>query len=276
MPFQFTSNHRLFTIPLIWFAGLLLIGAGLLKLIAPPNQLNFVRYPTEVFSTIWVCEIALGLWLISGFNRVQALLFGILAFTALAVVSGRMAMLGIRDCGCPGILPTNPWIMCGLDVMSAVGLSVALHYSTDRPMFRQGLRRFLASSTTIAVILVAIAFAVVGSYGSLEAAVRNWQGHSLEVPRSVEAVPVAEDDLSRATISVQNIGNTSIRIIGSDVCCGARIDNLFPITLQPGEHTNLQVVVDCHRQTSLVATLWVECENKLKKQRVVVSCRNPS
>ncbi len=48
------------------------------------------------------------------------------------------------------------------------------------------------------------------------------------------------------------------------------------ITLQPGEHTNLQVVVDCHRQTSLVATLWVECENKLKKQRVVVSCRGPS
>ena len=37
MPFQFTSNHRLFTIPLIWFAGLLLIGAGLLKLIAPPS-----------------------------------------------------------------------------------------------------------------------------------------------------------------------------------------------------------------------------------------------
>ena len=182
-----SQSHRLFTLPFVWFAGSLLIIAGLLKLIAPPHQLNFVQYPAEVFSAIWVCEIMLGLWLVSGVNRVQALLFGILAFLALAIVSGRMAMLGIRDCGCLGILPTNPWIMCGLDVVSAVGLSVALHYSTDRPMFRQGLRRFLASSTTIAVILSAIAIFVVGSYGSLEAAVRNWQGHSLEAPRSVDA-----------------------------------------------------------------------------------------
>jgi len=238
--------------------------------------LNFVQHPLEVLSALWVCEIALGLWLISGFNRVQALLFGILAFIGLAIVSGRLAMQGVPDCGCLGMLPTNPWIMCGLDIVSAVGLSVALSYSTDRSMFRQGLRRFLASSTTIAVILAAIAFAVVGSYGSLEAALKNWQGHSLEVPRSVEAVPVAEDDHSRATISVQNIGNSSIRIIGSDVCCGSRVDNSFPITLQPGENSNLIVVVDCRRKTLLVVTLWIEAENKLKKQRVVVSCRNPS
>ena len=74
-------------------------------------------------------------------------------------------------------------------------------------MFRQGLRRFLASSTTIAVILGALATFVVGSYGSVEAAVRNWQGHALEVPRLVDAVSHGEDGLSRAMISVQNDGN---------------------------------------------------------------------
>ncbi|MSR51666.1 MAG: hypothetical protein EXS09_00030 [Gemmataceae bacterium] len=145
--------------------------------------------------------------MISGINRVHALLFGILAFSGLALVSGRMAVLGVTDCGCLGKLPTSPWIMCGLDVMSVLGLSAALHFTTDQFMFRQGLRRFLASSTTIAVILGALATFVVGSYGSVEAAVRNWQGHALEVPRLVDAVSHGEDGLSRAMISVQNDGN---------------------------------------------------------------------
>lgn len=65
-------------------------------------------------------------------------------------------------------------------------------------------------------------------------------------------------------------------MIGTDACCGARVENPFPITLQPGENSSLLVILDCRRQASLVVTLWVESESKLKKQRVVVSCRNAS
>jgi hypothetical protein len=213
--------------------------------------------------------------LISGINRVQAILFGILFYSALALVSGRMAVSGVSDCGCMGSLPVSPWVICGLDVLMAAGLGVALLGGTDRVLLRQGLRRFLASTATIAVIIAAIAFVLVGRFGSIDAALRNWQGHALEVPRWVDSVRSDADGTYRATISVENHGDAAIRIVGAEVCCGARVDAAFPKTVLPAQIDVLLVIMDCERRASLVVTLWVESESKLKKQRVLVSCRRP-
>ena len=218
----------------------------------------------------------LGLWLVSGINRVQALLFGILAYTGLAIISGRLAASGVPDCGCMGALPSNPWIIFGLDVLLALGLTATLYLSTERVVLRQGFRQFLATSASIVLIVAAIALVAAGRYGSLEAAMRNWQGHSLHVPASVEAIQHDEDRNARASIDARNDGDAPLRIIGSDVCCGARLESPLPIALESGENKTLIVLLNCNRQTPLVVTLWVEFEGKLKKQRVVVSCRNPS
>ena len=226
-----------------------------------------------MFGSLWVCEILLGLWLISGVNRVPAVLTGIAVYAGLAVVSGRMAVLGVRDCGCLGTVPANPWVMFGLDILSLLGLGVALRCSADRVAVRHGLRRLAATSAVFVFLIAAVWAVAVARYGSFPTALRTWQGHSLEVSQAEGAGPAGDDGTSRVTLRVRNHGGAPLRIVGTDVCCGARAEARFPLGLDAGAEENIIIILDCARRPSLAATLWVEADGRLKKQRVVVSCR---
>jgi hypothetical protein len=226
-----------------------------------------------LFSAVWVAEVALGLWLISGSSRIQAGLYGILAFVALGTVSCRMALAGAGDCGCMGPFPTNPWAMVVIDALMAVGLAFTFFSGSDRLALANGLRQFAVSASIIALAIAVTTSAILGRYGSINSAVRTWRGYPLDLPSAVEGVAGVDDGISRVTIPVRNISDGTVRLIGTDACCGTKVLTALPRSLGPGDEGSLELTVSRGRQPFRILTVWVESSGRLTKQRVIVSCR---
>jgi len=154
-------------------AGVLLLAAAGLKLygwnVSPFAQYGWLLSPTvQTVAVGW--ELFLGVWLLSGNARRLAWLLTILTFTAFAVVSGYLGVIGQANCGCFGVIKASPWVAFGVDVGVLALLIVA------RPRAEKGETvglRWVGGVAVVLVLLLTTSFLV---FGSAEAAVARLRG----------------------------------------------------------------------------------------------------
>lgn len=150
-------------------------------------------------------ELALGLWLASGFYFAWATRAALAYFAVLAVASGHLLVEGVDCCGCLGRLPVSPWFTFVFN-LAAIG-ALAACPADGRPAVTFGSRPVLAVALggllLFAGVYVAVAAAEktvassvdLGDDGALVVLdVENWSGKPLPVVRHVVGPAVGEGE----------------------------------------------------------------------------------
>src|SRR2546430_18504 len=99
-------------------AGVVLLTAATAKLyglhVSGVSEVGWLSQPSVQWSvSAW--EVALGLWLVSGFSPHNAGRVATWTFAAFAAVSFWLGLNGVAQCGCLGAIPANPWGVFVLD-----------------------------------------------------------------------------------------------------------------------------------------------------------------
>ena len=109
------------------FLGLVLFAAGGLKGLGLAE--SRLGADDGLFGSRWLSmasvaiELALGLWLIVGFNPKQAGVTAIGLFAFLSIVAASKGLHGDKSCGCVGkLIEINPWFACVFDLAAVAGL----------------------------------------------------------------------------------------------------------------------------------------------------------
>jgi hypothetical protein len=182
--------------------GLVLLVAAVLKC----HQLITGYVPGRTFllsrwfQTLTVeIELALGLWLISGFYRNLAARVGLGFFALLAAASAYLILAGEECCGCLGRLAVNPWFsfvfdliaVCSLWLLPA-SLSGGVGFHT-RPNWATGVVAcfcFLAPFLLVASPEYRTASTAAGDFGGngelVVLDVENWVGKRLPILEQID------------------------------------------------------------------------------------------
>jgi hypothetical protein len=195
-------------------------------------------------------EAVLGLWLLSGLYPRAAWLAACLAFTALAVTSFTVAVLGYPSCGCFGRVSVSPWFLFGVDALAVAALlrwgpSLA-PWDLFLPLPSDGSpRSAFGMRFGITVILTALLGALCWVALSPFTALATLRGESLTLDPPVAHVGKgAEEDVQDARLRVVNQTNRPIRLVGMKAGCSGIVttDNL-PLTIPAREACHLAVQV---------------------------------
>jgi hypothetical protein len=205
--------------------GVLLLAAAALKLFGfgvDTVSTSGIFSDPSFQAAIILFEGCFGLLLLTGKAPIASWLLGLLTFTAFAVVSLRLALIGQATCAsCFGpVLKVNPWISFIID-MSALTLLLLgrpdLKPVLDNP--RAALKRFAlmcgAGVGSLAVIFGALVGIAYLGFGSVDDAIAKLRGERISIrPRVVDIGEVAVGESREIEIDVLNRNDHAIRLIG--------------------------------------------------------------
>jgi uncharacterized membrane protein YphA (DoxX/SURF4 family) len=139
-------------------ASLLLLTAGVLKVVAPAAQASTEPAGAFLIVAAWV-EILLGLWLLLSFSPRPTRWLAVAAFAVLLGAALVQAGRGDASCKCFGHFSVNPWVMVLLDAsMVAALLAVPVEATSRPPRWRSAAACIAAVTATIAGAYSAYAF----------------------------------------------------------------------------------------------------------------------
>ena len=180
------SSDRPFRIVGIGLGLFLLATAGLklhgMHLSAVP-ALGWLWSPSvQAVATAW--EIILGLWLLSGRARVEAWLACVVTFALLALVSGRLGLVGQAMCDCFGVIQASPWSAFALDLTALAILAYArpelgLTYANFWKSATRGAMKVVCFSLGVSVAFAALAGLGAWLYGSPAAALARLRAEAV-------------------------------------------------------------------------------------------------
>ena len=253
--------------------GVFLLAAAALELfglnVAPFAQYGRLMNTSVQFAAVeW--EIVLGLWLLSGRRPLGAWVAAVLTFSAFAVVSASLGLIGQASCGCFGAVEASPWVAFGIDGAALVLLG------TSRPDFRgayQSARgrwgRMVVREFGTVAVAVASCAGIIGctslAFGSPEAALARLRGESVSVRPSIADGGSGEaGQTMEATVEIVKWTSCPVTIYGgtSDCSCVATKD--LPLTLRPGEKRRVTVEVRLPESPGLFnrkAFLMTDCDD---------------
>jgi len=214
-------------------------------------------------------EIVLALWLRSGYRPLGAWVAAVLTFSAFAVVSGYLGLIGQASCGCFGAIKASPWVAFGVDLVALALLGIA------RPDFRTELqsvrgrwgRAFVGEFGLIAVA-VAFGAGIVGvtslAFGSPEAALARLRGESVSVRPAFTDIGSGEAGQElEAAVEIVNWTDRPVHVFGGTSDCSCIATNDLPLTLAPGEARRVSVQVRLPASPGLFnrkAYYWTDCD----------------
>jgi len=136
-------------------AILLLAAAGLkaYELIRWPVHTHLISHGARIAEIL--CEMFLGLWLLSGVHVRLARIIALTAFGAFSAVSLYHVLHGDYSCGCFGPVKVNPWWTLALDLAVMAALlafrpRIAAH-TASRPRLAIAMGACLAAASGLAV-----------------------------------------------------------------------------------------------------------------------------
>jgi hypothetical protein len=262
-----TVTHTLLTttvaLTLAAAAGLKLFGLAVSPvpetgwLLSPGLQVLLVQF-----------EIALALWLLSGWRTQTAGFVTAAVFVVFAGVSLKAALDGQPSCGCFGKLVVNPWYVFAFDVAVAVGLIALRRNATSTPIVAIRLQPVLWLAGGTSVVIGSAVLAGIAWAGSIPAAVARLRGDTIDTPeRIVQAEPGKPGEPRTVPIRVSNRGPHPIRIIGGTADCSCLATQDLPATVPPGETTAVRVTI----QPGTKPGVWFRVVNLLTDDDTVPS-----
>lgn len=218
-------------------AAVVLIGAGGLKLTASApiaDSSTLLAWPHQQFFLAGY-EVALGLWLLSGWLAVASRQIAMLTMAVFSVASGYLGLVGIARCGCLGDVPASPWYLFVTDVVLLIVLTVC------RPRYRpQNWRVVLgfAPAIGVGVILLTVGYALCcWQFGTLGNAVAYARGQRVIAEPAVLDFGTATVGSSRERqVVVRNLTAVELRVVGGTVDCACTAIDDLPISIPPGGH----------------------------------------
>lgn len=211
--------HRL----LIVAAGGFLVTAALLKsLDAEPSDLSiFETLDWNRFRPILIgWELFLGVWLLSGEMRFWAAISGAVTFALFAVVAGFSGWVGQASCQCFGTVPTNPWLMSGIDIGLLIGLLLTASWKKQA-----GDATRVADLLRVALVGLPLSLLfVLGIPAEVAARIR---GEAFRVDESrLDMGDANPGDVLIHEVSVLNVSGSPQRLVGGSQDCSCRVTGL--------------------------------------------------
>lgn len=200
--------------------------------------------PVGWFSTPWLqfaaveWEVALGLWLLSGWLPVAAWFATGATFLLFAGISGSLGWTGQADCGCFGI-KASPWYAFAVDVAALAALALARPRPNADQLgesWHRKLRPVAALALGVAVLFSAALVAATAMYGSVQGAVVRLQGKAVTAGSAYVDFGVGRPGQKlAASVEVTNWSDEPVRLIGGTSDCSCVLIDSLPIALAPGQ-----------------------------------------
>lgn len=260
-------------------AGLVLIGAGTLKVIAvfgpPTPDASWTADPaTQVM--LAQAEVLLGIWLLTGWKRGLAWLAALSTFLIFAASAAAKEWVGAPECGCFGRVKAPPLVALAIDVALILALlSCPPKFHFVNTLESRNQRGYsVAPLATMVVVGNVLLWAGVGwanwSYGSLSLALSTLRGDHLALESQViDLGRVRPGEPVEVEIRVRNISDTPVYILGTPPACSCRVLLALPALVKPGQSLGLpvRVVVSprSHRFATLVH-LWTDSNRNARLQ----------
>jgi len=162
-------GHQVFRSAAAWprlitpSVGVFLIAAALMKALSPADAVvaeAVYDMPAWIVAAGVQIELAVGLWLVSGWRPHSARRAAVVLFLGFAAFSLYRSLAGYESCGCFGSLRVNPWLTFALD-LGVLGILVFSdrHGSHFPIAVRSGVRAWtfrIACALLAAVVLILI------------------------------------------------------------------------------------------------------------------------
>lgn len=218
-------------------SGIVLLGAAVLKLHGWLFGVSQIPLPPYVIMIGWQLEVLLGVWLLAGLRLRLATLLTSFFFAALAIVNIWLIRSGASGCGCLGVVNATPWLMLVVDLLIACTLGWAFFGETQSTKPTTIARReflFPTISMLVFVSLVGIWFLAQSVPG-----VASVVNSDLVVIDAVHVGDVQSREPLQITISVQNVSNEPLMLLGAKSWCRLKFGLDFPISIPPGDSVNV-------------------------------------
>jgi hypothetical protein len=187
--------------------GVLLVIAALLKghelLTLPVANADLWSYRPFLIGQV-ECELALGLWLLSGLWKRLAWLVSLLCFGLFCGVTLVKALTGAASCGCFGQIHLNPWItLAAIDVPAVLLLLFFPVKTSPRPLKAQvvsqrgygvcmGLLLAASVGVTSASLILHKPARVTAAFEVLEP--ETWTGKTLPIMARIDCAEQIQQD----------------------------------------------------------------------------------
>jgi hypothetical protein len=224
---------------------LLLLAAACLKLAGLKANLGGQGTLHALTPLLAAGELILGSWLVSG--RVAAVAWAVasLTFVVFAVAASLSVWAGQATCGCFGVVRVDPkWALLADVVVLAALLAVR-----PRPaeLFEQLKRSGPALAVWVggpALVVAALVAVALWWFPSLEASVAWLRGEPLLVtPGVVDLGPGKAGESRTAEVTVANLTDRPVRLIGGTSDCACTMLGDLPLTIPAGEWRAVPVTV---------------------------------
>jgi len=162
-------GHQVFPSAAAWIrlitpsVGVFLIAAALMKALSPADSVvteAVYDVPAWIMAAGVQIELAVGLWLVSGWRPRAAREAAIVLFLAFAAFSLYRSLAGYESCGCFGSLRVNPWLTFVLDLGVLGMLAFSRRHANELPVApNSGARAWtygIAWALVAAVMLILI------------------------------------------------------------------------------------------------------------------------
>lgn len=205
-------------------------------------------------AAVW--ESLLGFVLVFGFKRKLAEILGIATFTLLSAVNAHFCRAGFPNCGCLGVLSVNPCLMVLFTTLMGGLLAVSASSKLSEEFLHRRARFALVSGL---VILPAVVTAIVGIF-PLQRAFSYVRGDAV-LPVAVDFGTVSQGQLCEIPVSLQNISNQPLRLVGGTSDCSCNLIASLPIVIAPGASENVVLQIDAPRQPGIAmraARVWTD------------------
>jgi hypothetical protein len=225
--------------------GLVLLAAAVLKLgglaVGPVAETGRLNNPGAQVLLVQF-EIALALWLFSGWRPRVAKWVAVGVFTLFALLSLSAALAGQPSCGCFGKLVVNPWWTFAFDLLVAGVLSALPAPASAAIPIRLWPILWLIGGSSLAaglLVLTAVFWA-----GSVPQALGRIRGETVVLPdRIVQAEPGRPGEPRTVLVRVANRAAHPVRVIGGTADCSCLTTQDLPATIPPGETVAVRVTI---------------------------------
>ena len=225
-------------------ASLVLVIAAFAKI--GDTGLMFVEVPGMIpldYRILCVVQLFVSGWLLIMVCPSLSNAFAICLFSLFTLISGYAAYNGVSSCNCFGRIPTHPVLIAMLDI-SVVALLLAA-----RPLLSRATSNampavdYLARSISAVCILTASLVLADASLGSnlWARCMANLNGRSiLLAPGKINIGAGEVGEWRPFDVTVSNIGDSDVEVIGATQTCAVQWNSTFPISLPPRSQKDLR------------------------------------
>lgn len=205
-----------------------------------PDLLLLQRWQHLVLMKI---EFVLGIWLLSGLAVYVSRWVGIIFFSAAAMASIYLVLIGQPSCGCFGSIKISPWISLTVDVVAVLVLLIVNRTGTQpvQSFVHKTLMPIGLGTMLILGVIIELFFLTVSDP---ERKLAQWRGDVVTVSPSVLDVGSGKVGESKLVVlRVHNNSNQPINIVGGTSSCACITLRDLPVTIQSGGYKEIGVII---------------------------------